>query len=96
MEVSSGHDRVAELHHRLVYETDGMIRAGLHLELATLAVADGRFEHAARHFREALLLDGRLDHARDGLAALGEKLNPPSAPQGRLRGLLSRFRRKAA
>lgn len=92
MEVSHGHDRVAELHHRLIYETDGVIRAGLHLELASLGVADGRFEDAARHFREALLLDNRLEHARKGLHELGEKLHPPTEQKGRVRSWFDRLR----
>lgn len=92
MEVSSGHDRVAEIHHQLVFESDGVIRAALHLELATLAVSNGRFESAAVHFREALFLDGRIERARTGLHELGEKLHPEKPRSGRVRSWFGRLR----
>lgn len=86
---------MADLHHRLVYETDPFTRATIHLELATLAVGDGNFDSAARHFREALLLDSRLDRAREGLRGLGEHHHRPAGPRpGGLRGLWERVRPK--
>jgi hypothetical protein len=96
MELSSGQDRVAELHYRLVYETERLVRAGIHLELATLAVGDARFEDAARHFREALLLDARLVRARDGLSELGQRAQEKPAARTGVRGFLDRLRRRAA
>lgn len=90
-------DRVAELHLRLIEEQDDRARAGMHLELATLAVRDGKLEQAARHFREALLFDKTLDRARLGLEELGELsvLRPGfDRKRSKIRALLDRFRRK--
>lgn len=97
MEVTSGQDRRADLHHRLVYETDTLARAGIHLELAALAVADGRFDSAAQHFREALVLDAKLDRAKEGLRGLGEKIEPARATgKGGVRRLWNRLRGRTA
>lgn len=85
-------DHVAELHHRLIDEPDAFIRAAIHLELAAHAVASGQFESATRHFREALLLDGRLDRARRGLAELSDRSPRAAAPKSGWRRLVSRLR----
>jgi len=63
--------RVDELQARLVDLQDPLGRARIHLELATLAMTDGRPEAAVRHLREALLLDRSLDRARTMLRELG-------------------------
>lgn len=87
-------DRVSELHLHLVEETDDLSRARMHLELATLAVRDGKLDSATRHFREALLFDATLERARLGLEELGDlaRSRPRIAPRGLLRGLLHRLR----
>lgn len=70
-----------------------MRRAGIHLELATLAVASGQFPAAGRHFREALLLDATLETARRGLKTLGtEPVTRP--PVGGVRGWFRRMRQR--
>lgn len=85
-------DHVAELHHRLIDEPDAFVRAALHLELAGHAVANGQFESAARHFREALFLDSRLDRARKGLAELGDRSPRAVAPKSLWRRAAARLR----
>lgn len=85
---------MAALHLQLIEEIDPMRRAGIHIELATLAVGGGQFQQAARHFREALLLDTTLEGARKGLQRLGVSENPVRPPPGGLRGLFARLRRK--
>lgn len=92
MDVPADRDRVAALHLQLIEETDPLRRAGIHLELASLAVAGGQFQNAARHFREALLLDATLEVARKGLARLGATENPARPNPGGLRGWFSRLR----
>lgn len=90
-------DRVAELHLRLIDEQDDRTRARMHLELASLAVRDGKLEQAARHFREALVFDQTLERARVGLEELGElsALRPAfDRKRGKIRALLERFRRR--
>ena len=64
--------RVATLHARLMESTDSTERARIHLELGRIALRDGRLDVAVRHFKEALLLDARLEAARQILADLGE------------------------
>lgn len=90
-----GLDRVAELHLSLIEERDDRARARIHLELATLAVREGKLEQAARHFREALLFDRSLERARVGLEELGElsSLRPAlDRRRSMVRSLLERFR----
>lgn len=96
MEITSGPDRVAELHLRLVEERDSVRRAAIHLELATMALGQGDFDQATRHFREALHFDGTLEHARNGLHSLGERPDggAPSARGGPLTRLVRRFRKR--
>ena len=66
------------------------------LELGRLALRDGRLEVAVRHLREALLLDGRMESARQLLADLGEGSRIVKRSRGRraaMRGLLGRVRK---
>ncbi len=92
MDVPAGQDRVATLHLQLIDEADPVRRAAMHLELASLGVAAGQFQSAARHFREALLLDTTLEVARKGLLRLGAQEKPAAAPGG-LRGWFARRRK---
>ncbi len=95
MDVPADQDRVAALHMQLIDETDPLRRAGIHLELASLGVAAGQFPTAARHFREALLLDATLEVARKGLARLGATELPRGpAPAGGLRGWFTKWRKR--
>lgn len=84
-------------HQRTLMEsTDDGERARAHLELARLALADGRVEGSVRHLREALLLDRRLDAARAMLAELGETSRVSVGAGDRksaVRALLGRLRR---
>ncbi len=84
--------------HRVLLETvDRGERARAHLELAILALRQGRREAAVRHLREALALDTRLERARALLAELGETsrvLQPPARRRGRLGRVLRRFARR--
>ncbi|MCK6505880.1 hypothetical protein L6R53_21255 [Myxococcota bacterium] len=84
-------------HQRTLMEsTDDGERARAHLELARLALADGRVEGSVRHLREALLLDRRLDAARALLAELGETSRVAAVRgdrKGAVRALLGRLRR---
>lgn len=95
MDVPHGHDRVAELHVRLLDEPDPLVRSALHLELAALAVASGQFDAAGTHFREALHHEPGSPAAKRGLEEVGDR-EPPTRPgRGGLRGALSRlFRRR--
>ena len=97
MEINLERDRVAELHLKLVDEQDRGRRAGMHLELASLALRDGNLEQAARHFREALLLEPTLERARIGLKELGERstLHKGDGRRGLMRGIVDRLRRRA-
>jgi hypothetical protein len=63
--------RIAELHRRLVEETDDAARARMHLELGAIAARAARLDAATRHFREALAFEPGLIAARTGLAQLG-------------------------
>jgi len=98
MEINLDRDRVAELHLRLIDEQDRGRRASMHLELASLALRDGNLEQATRHFREALLLDDKLDRARIGLRELGERstVHVSAGRRGLMRSLMDRLKRKAA
>jgi Flp pilus assembly protein TadD len=94
MDVPADRDQMAALHLKLIDEMDPLRRAGIHLELASLAVRAGQFQQAARHFREALLLDATLDAARKGLARLGATERPVAPAEGGLRGWIGRLRRR--
>lgn len=86
--------RTAELQRLLVERPDPGERARVHLELGRLALDGRRVDLAIRHFREALLLDPRLDNARQALHALGEYSRVQVASpdrRGRLRQALGRF-----
>lgn len=98
MEINLDRDRVAELHMRLIDEQDRGRRASMHLELASLALRDGNLEQAARHFREALLLDDKLERARVGLKELGERstLHASGGRRGFMRVLVDKLRRRSA
>ncbi|MDP2309148.1 MAG: hypothetical protein Q8P18_24205 [Pseudomonadota bacterium] len=98
MEINLDRDRVAELHLQLIDEQDRARRASMHLELASLALREGNLDQATRHFREALLLDDKLDRARIGLRELGERstIHVSAGRRGMMRSLLERFRRRAA
>ncbi len=89
--------RSEQLQRVLMEATDPAERARVHLELARIAVADGRVDSSVRHLREALLLDGRLDAARQLLHELGEtsRISHPSRAGRRdaVRSLLGRVRR---
>lgn len=93
--------RSQRLQRTLMESTDDAERARAHLELARLAVADGRVEGSVRHLREALLLDRRLDAARALLVELGETSRVAAvrgdgvggARKGAVRALLGRLRR---
>ena len=86
--------RITELHGALIEVQDTWQRAEIHLELGALALKDGRVEMAARHFKEALILEPAFEAAERRLAELGMS---EEEPQGRLRGavqsLLGRLRR---
>lgn len=80
----------------LMDEADLRLRARAHLELARLSLAEGKVEGSVRHLREALMLDVRLDAARQMLQDLGEASRVAEAPgdrRGAVRALLSRLRR---
>lgn len=96
MEINLERERVAELHLKLVDEQDRGRRAGMHLELASLALRDGNLEQAARHFREALWLEPTLERASVGLRELGERSTAETSGgrRGLVRGLVARLRRK--
>lgn len=94
MDVPHGHDRVADIHFRLIDEPDPLVRAGLHLELAAIAVASGQFELAGTHFREALHHEPNSAAARRGLAEVGEREGRDAPVRGGLRGLVSRLLRR--
>lgn len=85
---------VEELHRGLMEELDPSRRGNIHVELGKIALKDGRLDAAARHFREALELDPRLEQARRWLEEIGEKVEQHE-PKG-LRAVLARanpFRR---
>lgn len=84
--------QVASLHRDLMDTLDAGQRAHIHVELGTIALKDGRLEAAARHFREALVLDPRSQSARRWLDDLGEEGAAHIAPARGLRGLWSRMR----
>ena len=56
---------IDELQFSLGNVTDRAARARVHVELARHTLIDGRIERAVRHLKEALLLDGRMDSARE-------------------------------
>lgn len=83
--------QVASLHRDLMDTLDPTQRARVHVELGTIALKDGRLDAAARHFREALVLDPRSQAARRWLDQLAAERAPAPREKG-LRGLLSRFK----
>lgn len=88
--------RVARLQRALMESADDAERARAHLELARIALADGRVDGSVRHLREALLLDKRLEAARTLLGELGESSRVATGKgdrRGAVRALLGRFRR---
>ena len=88
-------ERVRELHWKLVEEEDTQERAQIHLELGAMAVRAGGMQRAARHFREALTLDGGLEAARHALSGLGD-LGERRLREGVLVGFLGRIRSRIA
>lgn len=89
-------ERVETLQRRLMELTDPRARAEIHLDLGAMAVRDGRLDHAGRHFREALVLEPRLERARALLHELGEVSRIQVSRVGRrasMRSLLGRIRR---
>ncbi len=93
--------RVAELHRLLLETVEGRARAEAHMELGRIALDQRRADLAIRHFREALLLEPGLDHARSALRALGEYSRTQASSvvgtgrgRGRLRELFARIRRR--
>jgi hypothetical protein len=89
--------RVEELQQLLLEATDPKIRAAAHLELGRIAMGEGRIEAGVRHLREALLLDPRLEAARQLLGDLGEAsritVHTMRDRKSAVRALLGRFRR---
>lgn len=88
--------RVASLQRALMDTLDPGERARVHLELARIALADGRMDGCIRHLREALILDRRLDAARHLLQELGESSRVSADGSGRktaVKALLGRLRR---
>lgn len=94
MDVPHGHDRVADIHIRLIDEPDPLVRSALHLELAAIAVAGGQFELAGVHFREALHHEPGSAAARRGLAEVGEREGRDAEVRSGLRGFVSRLLRR--
>lgn len=89
--------QVELLQRALMESPDPAERARVHLELARLALADGRVEGSVRHLREALVLDRRLDAARHLLQELGESSRVDAGGGKRrtaVRSLLTRMRRR--
>jgi hypothetical protein len=92
-EAATQEDRLQRV---LMEESDLRLRARAHLELARLSLAEGRVEGSVRHLREALMLDRRLDAARQMLQELGEASRVAETPgdrKGAVRALLGRVRR---
>jgi len=90
-------ERSATLQARLLETPGDTARARIHLELGRIALRDGRLEVAVRHFKEALVLDRRLDAARQMLLDLGEGSRIAAGRGDRrkaMRGILARFRRR--
>ena len=88
--------RVALLHRQLIEETERSTVARIHLELGEIAVGEGRFPQANRHFREALWWDPSLDAARSALLTLGEWVDRKATAHrggGVLRFLMDQIRR---
>lgn len=90
-----GPERIAALQAALIEPLDSRRRAEIHVELARLALREGRVDQAVRQLREALHHDPRLEAARRLLDGIGVKAAAERAPDEppRLRGLLSRLRR---
>ncbi|MFH1469507.1 MAG: tetratricopeptide repeat protein [Pseudomonadota bacterium] len=97
--------RAAELHRLLVEEPDPGRRAEAHFELGRIALGRRRPDLAIRHFREALLLEPKLERARAALKNLGElsrvrdpSFTPQEPGRGRaaVRSFFARWRRRGA
>ena len=90
--------QVESLHMALLDTDDDGERGSIHLELGRLALSDGRMELAARHLKEALVLDLHLEQARVLLLELGEStiasIQTKPGPRAALRAVARRFRRK--
>ncbi len=91
-------EQIAELQRGLMDCQDERERARIHLDLGRIAMAEGRLDSAVRHLREALLLDRRLDQARQMLVDLGEasrlQVNRVRHRRGSVRNLLGRMRHR--
>lgn len=88
--------RVASLHRQLIEESDRPSVARIHLELGEIAINEGRFPQARRHFREALWWDPSLESARSALHGLGEWLDQKANSNrggGVLRFLVDKIRK---
>ena len=90
--------QVESLHMALIDTDDDGERGSIHLELGRMALSDGRMELAARHFKEALVLDLHLEQARVLLVELGEStiasIQPRTGARSALRAMARRLRRR--
>jgi hypothetical protein len=77
----------------LLSEPDPRLRAIAHLELGRTAHASDRVQRAAKHFREAALLDPTADAPRIALRELGEVTDPGILRRQRRSVLRRLFRR---
>lgn len=96
MAMDSIRKRIQVLHRQLCELQDAHQLAEIHMELGTMAVADGKFPQANRHFREALWWDPGLDQARVALHALGEWVDQKASDSrggGVIKFLLGQLRR---
>jgi hypothetical protein len=75
---------------------DDLERGSIHLELGRMALSEGRMELAARHFKEALVLDLHLEQARALLLELSEStiasMHTRNGPRAALRSVARRLR----
>jgi len=90
--------QVESLHMALLDTEEDGERGSIHLELGRMALRDGRMELAARHFKEALVLDLHLEQARTLLSDLTEStrasIQVKRRPLSALRKLSRRVRRR--
>ena len=90
---------VERLHLELIDTPEDGERASIHLELGRMALSDGRVELAARHFKEALVLDLHLEQARSMLVSLGENtmgtIHVATRPRTAIRSFVQRLRRRS-
>ena len=91
--------QVESLHMALLDTEEDGERGSIHLELGRMALGDGRMELAARHFKEALVLDLHLEQARTLLSDLTEStrvsIQSKRGPLSVLRKLSQRVRRRS-